>query len=430
MQINNINKGLKSYVYKGNYDIENESNNDLLIKKNYFDELFTNVDSGKALIANAFGEPLSKEQSFIDMANNINSLLEIFQSNMRDKNISVSDNEKFEQLIEKIPLITINEDNNNSDESEEIDSLKFAQGEIGASTVAYTGSNYFNSGIALNSNLSFEPDIFLIMIYTDVTISATSHDYINLLDGLVHTSSSSLLNLRYKSSYSNGKAYYSKADDKIYISNSEYEQIEINKIVWYAIGESNGSIEVTATAEDVIEGKTFINSTNQVIEGTMPNQGALSVTPGTTTQSFPGGNYKGISVTGDSELLPENIVQGKNLFGVSGTATAASLGGARISEGIGEVPSDTDLGSAAIETGITNIDLITGFVTILELDVAGIRYKNLTFKLGTEATMISNGYTVKFTPLISSVPGIIVFSVTQNNDQTGIFGDIHYTLLY
>ena len=44
--------------------------------------------------------------------------------------------------------------------------------------------------------------------------------------------------------------------------------------------------------------------------------------------------------------------------------------------------------------------------------------------------MISNGYTVKFTPLISSVPGIIVFSVTQNNDQTGIFGDIHYTLLY
>ena len=246
----------------------------------------------------------------------------------------------------------------------------------------------------------------------------------------MHTSSSSLLNLRYKSSYSNGKAYYSKADDKIYISNSEYEQIEINKIVWYAIGESNGSIEVTATAEDVIEGKTFINSTNQVIEGTMPNQGALSVTPGTTTQSFPGGNYKGISVTGDSELLPENIVQGKNLFGVSGTATAASLGGARISEGIGEVPSDTDLGSVAIETGITNIDLITGFVTILELDVAGIRYKNLTFKLGTEATMISNGYTVKFTPLISSVPGIIVFSVTQNNDQTGIFGDIHYTLLY
>ena len=200
MQINNINKGLKDYVYKGNYDAGNESNNDLLIKKNYFDELFTNADSGKALIANAFGEPLSKEQSFIDMANNMNSLLEIFQSNMRDKNISVSGNEKFEQLIEKIPLIT----------SEKIDSLKFAQGEIGASTVSYTGSSYFNSGIALNSNLNFEPDIFLIMIYTNVTISATSHAYINLLDGLVHTSKSSLLNLRYKSSYSNGRAYLYK----------------------------------------------------------------------------------------------------------------------------------------------------------------------------------------------------------------------------
>jgi hypothetical protein len=50
MQINNINKGLKDYIYKGDYDIANESNNNLLIKKNYFDELFTNVDSGKTLI--------------------------------------------------------------------------------------------------------------------------------------------------------------------------------------------------------------------------------------------------------------------------------------------------------------------------------------------------------------------------------------------
>lgn len=311
MQINNINKGLKDYVYKDNYDIGNESNNDLLIKKNYFDELFTNVDSGKALIANAFGNPLSKEQSFIDMANNMNSLLEIFQSNMRDKNISVSGNEKFEQLIEKIPLIAINEDDNSND----------------------------------NNN-------------------------------------------------------------------------------------SDGSVEVTATAEDVIEGKTFINSANQVIEGTMPNQGALSVTPGTTTQSFPGGNYNWVAVTGDSELLPENIVQGKNLFGVRGTATVASLGGARMLEGIGEVPPDTDLGSAPIEVGVTNINVITGFVTILELDVAGIRYKNLTFKLGTEATITSNGYTVKFIPRIVSASGTIVFSVLQNNNQTGIFGDIHYTLLY
>lgn len=311
MQINNINKSLKDYVYKDNYDIGNESNNDLLIKKNYFDELFTNVDSGKALIANAFGNPLSKEQSFIDIANNMNSLLETFQSNMRDKNISVSGNEKFEQLIEKIPLIAINEDDNSND----------------------------------NNN-------------------------------------------------------------------------------------SDGSVEVTATAEDVIEGKTFINSANQVIEGTMPNQGALSVTPGTTTQSFPGGNYNWISVTGDSELLPENIVQGKNLFGVRGTATVASLGGARMLEGIGEVPPDTDLGSAPIEVGVTNINVITGFVTILELDVAGIRYKNLTFKLGTEATITSNGYTVKFIPRIVSASGTIVFSVLQNNNQTGIFGDIHYTLLY
>lgn len=427
MQVNNIDKGLKSYVYKGNYDVGNENNNDLLIKKNYFDELFTNVDSGKALIANAFGEPLSKEQSFIDMANNMNSLLEIFQSNMRDKDISVDSNEKFEQLIKKIPLITTNEDN---DESEKIDGLKFAQGEIGASTVSYTGSSYFNSGIALNSNLSFEPDIFLIMIYTNVIISASSHEYINLLDGLVHTSKSSLLNLRYKSSYSNGRAYYSKEDDKIYVSNSEYEQIAINKIVWYAIGESDSSVEVTATAEDVIEGKTFINSANRVVEGTMPNQGALSVTPGTTTQSFPGGSYNWVSVTGDSELLPENIVQGKNLFGVRGTATVASLGGARILEGVGEVPSDTSLGSVAIEVGVTNISITTGFVTISELDVAGIRYNNLTFKIGTEATIVSNGYTVKCIPRIVSASGTIVFSVTQNNNQTGVFGDIHYTLLY
>lgn len=78
----------------------------------------------------------------------------------------------------------------------------------------------------------------------------------------------------------------------------------------------------TAVAGDVLSGKTFINSTGQTVTGTMVNRGgAQTVTPGTSNKTLNAGYYSGnITVAGDADLIAANIVSGKNIFGVAGSA--------------------------------------------------------------------------------------------------------------
>lgn len=79
----------------------------------------------------------------------------------------------------------------------------------------------------------------------------------------------------------------------------------------------------TAVAGDVLSGKTFINSTGKTVTGTMTNRGgAQTITPGTSNKTLNAGYYSGnITVAGDADLVAANIVSGKNIFGVAGTAT-------------------------------------------------------------------------------------------------------------
>lgn len=79
----------------------------------------------------------------------------------------------------------------------------------------------------------------------------------------------------------------------------------------------------TATAGDVIAGKTFINSTGSVISGTITNQGSKTITPKASNQTLPAGYYSGITINGDSDLIAANIASGKNIFGVIGNLQAS-----------------------------------------------------------------------------------------------------------
>jgi len=86
----------------------------------------------------------------------------------------------------------------------------------------------------------------------------------------------------------------------------------------------NGSLTTcntgTATAADVLAGKTFSSSAGLGGSGTMPNNGAVSITPGTTPQTIAAGYHSGAgSVAGDADLTAANIKIGVNLFGVTGT---------------------------------------------------------------------------------------------------------------
>lgn len=76
-----------------------------------------------------------------------------------------------------------------------------------------------------------------------------------------------------------------------------------------------------ALAEHVLAGKTFSNSDDTDITGTMVNHGAKTFKPSTTNIIIPKGFYNGEGyVEGDPDLVAGNIVQGKNIFGVQGNA--------------------------------------------------------------------------------------------------------------
>jgi hypothetical protein len=76
-----------------------------------------------------------------------------------------------------------------------------------------------------------------------------------------------------------------------------------------------------ATAGDVLSGKTFSNSSATGLNGNMADNGAVSITPGTSAQTIPAGFHNGSgSVAGDANLVSSNIKSGATIFGVSGNA--------------------------------------------------------------------------------------------------------------
>ena len=88
------------------------------------------------------------------------------------------------------------------------------------------------------------------------------------------------------------------------------------------IGDINTGVTPAGTAVvgDVLAGKTFINSTGATLTGTMPNRGAVNITPGTTNQAIQAGYHNGSGVVaGSANLIAENIKSGVNIFGVVGT---------------------------------------------------------------------------------------------------------------
>ena len=83
-----------------------------------------------------------------------------------------------------------------------------------------------------------------------------------------------------------------------------------------------------AQKEHVLEGKTFSSEVEGVnVEGTMPNRGAIIITPGTSNKAIPAGFHNGQGyVKGDSKLVSDNIVKGISIFGVNGEAKKVVTG--------------------------------------------------------------------------------------------------------
>lgn len=77
-----------------------------------------------------------------------------------------------------------------------------------------------------------------------------------------------------------------------------------------------------ATASQILSGKKAVVK-GQVVVGTMPSQGAQTIMPSTSNQTIDSGRYLSgtQTISGDANLLAENIVAGKSIFGVVGSYT-------------------------------------------------------------------------------------------------------------
>lgn len=75
-----------------------------------------------------------------------------------------------------------------------------------------------------------------------------------------------------------------------------------------------------AVASNILSGKKAVVK-GQVITGTIPSQGAQTITPSTANKTIASGRYLSGTQTiqGDANLVAENIVAGVSIFGVAGT---------------------------------------------------------------------------------------------------------------
>lgn len=76
-----------------------------------------------------------------------------------------------------------------------------------------------------------------------------------------------------------------------------------------------------AGAAQILSGYQAIDAEGEIITGTIPSQGAQTITPGTSAKTIAAGRYLSgaQTIAGDADLVPANIKSGVSIFGVSGS---------------------------------------------------------------------------------------------------------------
>ena len=90
-------------------------------------------------------------------------------------------------------------------------------------------------------------------------------------------------------------------------------------MAWYTAVNAHDTSDATASDNDIRKGKTaYVN--NKLVTGTMPEKAAATYTPSTKDQTITSGVYLAgdQTIKGDSNLISDNIVRKKSIFGVEG----------------------------------------------------------------------------------------------------------------
>ena len=344
-------------------------------------EAFTSANNGKQLIASAIGEPVSAEDTFSAMSDDINGLLSTFKTNMMNNGIAVESGDRFKSLIDKIATMV---------EEGSGKGMRYVQG-----SYTYTSEN--SASVTVQTNLGFTPQYFVVVVngmyvsgvndlyasgnkYMVLTTDCPYHGYQMLwTDG--GSSSDRVLNLAYDA-------------NSFTISGGQLKYVHFKNgttFNWHAfgIGEEDTTLRdslasvlqgegVSVTNEDnmasliskvdqefdrqvvpqgnagpehVLQGVSFMNSSGTVQSGNIPIL-ASNIANDTNINSYNHymtgeiqvGDFSGLGgncvyfaiprywytsvpwiMSYCPDLRPENIVSGKNVLGVLGTAPASTF---------------------------------------------------------------------------------------------------------
>lgn len=167
--------------------------------------------------------------------------------------------------------------------------------------------------------------------------------------------------------------------------------------------------EATVTNEDIKSGKIAYGNNGEKITGSMYNVDTETIiTPSIKDQTLKAGFYNGITIQGDTNLVPANIKKGINIFGITGVYEG---GGSTTSEQVlfecDATAEDTDIveayrGIVRVKNDTTYSDLTTYVYNSISAakytntgnSLSGIYYKNSGDKNGiyftTPVNILSN----------------------------------------
>ncbi|WP_053955091.1 pyocin knob domain-containing protein [Inediibacterium massiliense] len=154
-------------------------------------------------------------------------------------------------------------------------------------------------------------------------------------------------------------------------SGSEVFSVLANKI-------KDISKDATARANDVLNGKTFYQGGKKQT-GVMPNHNAFTINPTTFNQIIPKGYHNGSGIVkGESNLRPENIKQGVNIFGINGNF----IGGVELKN---IQSGSTYVYRSRVTVPISSVDLSKSFIII-----SGKRDKSPYLGIGINVKLYHN----------------------------------------